>query len=71
MPNKLILLFSTVFLLSACAGSPKAYRINCDEEVDAAWNELSIAKAEGFDGTVSYAKALTLITTARTQKVSP
>ena len=70
--------FSTAFKLSAlailalflagCAGGPKAYRENCARELDAAWNELSIARAEGFAGTVSYTKALSLITTARTQQ---
>ena len=51
--------------LSACAGKTQ-YRNACDSEVSAAWDELSIAKAEGFGGTVSYTKALGLITSART-----
>ncbi|HSX51945.1 MAG TPA: hypothetical protein VLF09_13355 [Cellvibrio sp.] len=53
--------------LSACAGKTQ-YRNACAQEVDAAWSELSIAKAEGFSGTVSYGKALTLITSARTMQ---
>jgi len=53
--------------LSACAGKTQ-YRSACAQEVDAAWSELSIAKAEGFSGTVSYGKALTLITSARTMQ---
>ena len=53
--------------LGACAGKTQ-YRDACNSELDAAWNELSIAKAEGFSGTVSYGKALGLITTARTMQ---
>jgi hypothetical protein len=36
--------------------------------VDAAWRELDIAKAEGFAGTVSYGKAVGLLTGARTRQ---
>lgn len=53
--------------LSACAGKTQ-YRNACASEVDAAWSELSIAKADGFSGTVSYTKALGLITSARTMQ---
>lgn len=53
--------------LSACAGKTQ-YRNACASEVDAAWSELSIAKADGFSGTVSYTKALSLITAARTMQ---
>lgn len=71
MPNLKILTISTlltaVFALSACAGKTQ-YRTACASEVDAAWSELSIAKADGFSGTVSYTKALGLITGARTMQ---
>ncbi len=60
-------LFVVAASLSACAGKTQ-YRSACDQEIDAAWNELSIAKAEGFSGTVSYTKALGLITSARTMQ---
>lgn len=53
--------------LSGCAGKME-FRDACASEVAAAWNELSIAKADGFGGTVSYAKALSLITAARTMQ---
>lgn len=68
--SKIILVSSFVVLvasLSACAGKTQ-YRSACDQELDAAWKELSIAKAEGFSGTVSYTKALGLITSARTMQ---
>ena len=60
-------LLVSFLLLSACAGKTQ-YRSACATEVDAAWSELSIADAEGFSGTVSYSKALGLITSARTMQ---
>ena len=38
--------------LGACAGKTN-FRAACASEVEAAWSELSIAKAEGFSCTVS------------------
>lgn len=65
------LLFSSCLLaiatLSACAGKTQ-FRSACDKEIEAAWSELSIAKADGFSGTVSYSKAFGLITAARTMQ---
>ena len=66
--TKPLLIASAGLLLTACSGTPTSYRASCSSEVDAAWNELSIAKAEGFAGTVSYTKALSLITSARTMQ---
>ena len=42
--------------LAGCAGKT-AYRDSCGTQLDAAWKELDLAKAEGFAGTVSYSKA--------------
>ncbi len=53
--------------LVGCAGKTQN-RDGCAYSVDAAWKELDIAKAEGFAGTVSYSKALSLITAAKTQQ---
>lgn len=53
--------------LTACAGKTQ-FRSACDKEVETAWSELSIAKAEGFSGTLSYTKALSLITAARAKQ---
>ncbi len=55
-------------LLIGCAAIPTPYREACNNEVNAAWRELDIAKVEGFAGSVSYTKALGLITTARTMQ---
>lgn len=54
-------------LLVGCAGKT-AYRDSCAAELDAAWKEQSLAEAEGFAGTVSYSKALALLTGAKTQQ---
>lgn len=71
MPTSRIILISVLLTLttalSACAGKTQ-FRSACDQEIEAAWSELSIAKADGFSGTVSYTKALGLITTARTMQ---
>ncbi len=54
-------------MMVGCAGKTN-YRSSCAQQLDAAWSELDIAKAEGFAGTVSYSKALTLLTAAKTQQ---
>ena len=54
-------------LLVGCAGKT-AYRDSCATELDAAWKELDLAQVEGFSGTVSYSKALSLLTAAKTQQ---
>ncbi|MGE7957553.1 hypothetical protein ACQKQA_13360 [Pseudomonas sp. NPDC089530] len=54
-------------VLGGCAGKT-AYRDSCGSQLDAAWHELDLAKAEGFAGTVSYSKALSLLTGAKTQQ---
>lgn len=68
--SKIILVSSLIALtaaLSACAGKTQ-YRSACDQELEAAWSELSISKAKGFGGTFSYGKALGLITSAGTMQ---
>ncbi|HHX35689.1 MAG TPA: hypothetical protein GX719_10500 [Gammaproteobacteria bacterium] len=54
-------------MLAGCAAKTN-YRSTCAQQLDAAWKELDIAKAEGFAGTVSYSKAFTLITGAKAQQ---
>jgi len=61
--------FCISLLLFACASKPEM-RSSCATESDTAWKELSLAKAKGFGGTVSYAKALSLLTAARTMQVA-
>ena len=54
-------------MLVGCAAKTN-HRSSCAQQLEAAWQELDLAKAEGFAGTVSYSKALTLITGAKTQQ---
>lgn len=52
-------------LAAGCSGIGSSFRINCSNELEAAWRELDIVKARGLAGTVSYTKALGLISAAR------
>lgn len=65
--KRICLLFMLGLALTGCAAKT-AYRDSCGNQLDAAWRELDIAKAEGFAGTVSYSKALSLLTGAKTQQ---
>ncbi|MDN3639137.1 hypothetical protein QWY82_09980 [Simiduia curdlanivorans] len=56
-----------LLMLAACAGK-QSFRDSCAANVDAAWQELDIAKAEGFSGSVSYSKALGLISLAKSMQ---
>ena len=63
----LISAITVVTLLSGCAAK-QTYRATCGSELDAAWRELDIAKAKGFSGSVSYSKALGLISLAKSMQ---
>ncbi len=64
-----LIFISCGLLLMNCANTPE-FRSSCASESDAAWQELSLAKAKGFGGTVSYTKALSLLTAARTMQIA-
>lgn len=53
--------------LSGCATTLSG-RDRCAARLDTAWQELDLAKVAGFAGTVSFAKALGLLTSAKTQQ---
>jgi predicted acylesterase/phospholipase RssA len=53
--------------LVAC-GTTMRGREACAARLDTAWKELDLAKVEGFAGTASYAKAVGLLTSAKTQQ---
>ena len=40
----------------------------CAARLDSAWKDMDVAKVEGFAGTVSFAKAVGLLTSAKTQQ---
>ena len=59
----------SLFLLTACAGNPNsAAAQQCSDELSEAYSELDINRANGFDGTVNYAKAASLLTAAKVQE---
>jgi len=53
--------------LAAC-GTTMRGRDRCAAELDAAWTAMNTAKVEGFAGSVSFGKAVGLITAAKTQQ---
>ena len=54
--------------LAACAGNPNSGQAQaCRDGLSTAYNELDAAKAEGFDGTVDYTKAASLLAAAKIQ----
>ena len=61
-----ILFFLT---LTACAGNPNSsIALQCERGLKTAYQELDLAKAKGFDGTVEYTKAAALLGAAKIQK---
>ena len=57
-------LVAGLFLLQGCAGV-QYDRTSCADHLDTAWHQLDLAKADGFAGTVSYSKAVALLTAAK------
>jgi hypothetical protein len=64
---KIISCLALAALLAGC-GTTMRGREGCASRLDAAWNEMNAAKVEGFAGTVSFAKAVGLLTSAKTQQ---
>ena len=58
------------FLLASCAGTPPKPQLasQCHQGLNAGFDELDRAKANGFSQTVSWAKAATLLSTAKIQQ---
>ena len=63
-------LFPLALLAAALAGCGTTMqgRDQCSARLDAAWQEMDSAKVAGFAGTVSFAKAVGLLTSAKTQQ---
>lgn len=61
------LLLIAMLSMTGCAAKT-VNRDACAHSLNNAWKELDLAKAEGFAGTVSYSKALSLLTAAKTQQ---
>lgn len=54
-------------LITGCAGK-QTYRSTCAAELNAAWRELDAANVKGFSGSVSYSKAVGLISLGKTMQ---
>lgn len=65
--HKTVITLVLVMLLAGC-GTTMRGREACAARLDAAWKELDSAKVAGFAGTVSFAKAVGLLTSAKTQQ---
>ncbi len=61
------LLVLSLAVLAGC-GTTMSGRDRCADRLDAAWKAMDVAKVEGFAGTVSFAKAVGLLTSAKTQQ---
>ncbi len=64
-----IILPALFFLsLTACAGNPNSPAARqCEQGLKTAYQELDLARAKGFDGTVEYTKAAGLLGAAKIQ----
>lgn len=68
MRSKMILLALFVALVTACAGNPNSpIALTCERGLKIAYQELDLAKAKGFSGTVEYTKAAGLLSAAKIQ----
>ncbi|WP_036230997.1 hypothetical protein [Marinobacterium jannaschii] len=54
-------------LLAGCAGKPNQGRVDlaCHSGIEAAYDELSFARSQGFSGSVAWTKASTLLGSAK------
>lgn len=54
-------------LLVACAGQPQSGRQDmlCRQGIERAYDELSLARSQGFSGTVGWSKAASLLAAAK------
>ena len=62
-----LLVIALCTALAGC-GTTMHGREACAARLDAAWQEMDSAKVAGFAGTVSFAKAVGLLTSAKTQQ---
>jgi hypothetical protein len=61
-------LMLSVAIAAGCAENPNSYlATQCENGLSVAYRELDFAKAKGFDGTVEYSKAASLLGAAKIQ----
>ena len=67
VPAKTVFIGLLFVVLSGCAAKQLG-RDSCATQLEIAWKELDIAKTEGFAGSVSYTKAVGLLSAAKFQQ---
>jgi hypothetical protein len=65
---RILIVLTLAAAVAGCATATQG-RERCGLLLDTAWNELDLAKAQGFSGTVSYSKAAGLLTRAKTNQL--
>ncbi|WP_019556465.1 hypothetical protein [Thiomicrorhabdus arctica] len=69
MRTKILAVSLFTFLIAGCAGNPNSSQaMQCENGLKVAYEELDFAKAHGFDGTVEYTKAASLLGAAKVQQ---
>ncbi|WP_028486332.1 hypothetical protein [Thiomicrorhabdus chilensis] len=69
MRTNILIVSLFMFLMAGCASNPNSsLAMQCENGLDIAYKELDYAKANGFDGTVEYTKALSLLSAAKIQQ---
>ena len=68
MKSTILIFFALVVTLVGCAGNPNSSLAKqCDSGLSMAYEELDYAKSKGFDGTVEFTKAASLLGAAKIQ----
>jgi hypothetical protein len=65
--TRILSLLAITAMLAGC-GTTMTGRDRCAARLDQVWSAMNSAKVEGFAGSVSFAKAVGLITSAKTQQ---
>ncbi|WP_237260717.1 hypothetical protein [Thiomicrorhabdus immobilis] len=69
MRTKMLIVSLFTFLMVGCAGTPNtSLAMQCENGLNIAYKELDYAKTNGFDGTVEYTKAASLLGAAKIQQ---
>ena len=64
------IVLSIALFFYGCAGAPKNPELagQCDKGLQSAYEELDYAKTKGFDGSVNWTKAASLLSAAKVQQ---
>lgn len=69
MRTKIVVVSLFTLLMVGCASNPSSsLGMQCENGLKTAYKELDFAKANGFDGTVEYTKAASLLGAAKIQQ---